>query len=96
MDANKVYHPEHYTQGGVECITAIKSSMDLEGFAAYCKGNVLKYLWRYEKKGGLEDLEKAQVYLKWLIDAVTERNAELEAVYAAWKARKEAEDAAAG
>ena len=34
------------------------------------KGNVLKYIWRYEEKGQGEDLKKARVYLNWLIDAV--------------------------
>lgn len=68
MDHDNVNHPAHYTNGGVECIDAIRSSMSEEAFAAYCKGNVIKYLWRYENKGGLEDLEKARVYLGWLID----------------------------
>ena len=38
---------------------------------AYCKGNVLKYTWRYRQKGGAEDLRKAQVYLQWLYESVT-------------------------
>lgn len=37
-----------------------------EAFAGYCKGNVLKYVFRYEDKGFIEDIEKAQVYLDWL------------------------------
>lgn len=37
-------------------------------FTGYCKGNVLKYLWRWEDKGGLMDLQKAQVYLTWMIE----------------------------
>ncbi len=62
--------PEHYCKGGVECIDAIKSSMGTAEFRGYCKGNVLKYVWRYEDKGGVESLEKALVYLHWLIDSV--------------------------
>jgi hypothetical protein len=38
-------------------------------YRAYLKGNVMKYLWRHERKGGAEDLRKAQVYLAWLIEA---------------------------
>jgi hypothetical protein len=38
-------------------------------YRGYLKGNVMKYLWRHERKGGAEDLRKAQVYLGWLIDA---------------------------
>lgn len=68
---DNVNHPSHYTQGGVECIEAIKASLGADGFCDYCKGNVIKYLWRWKDKGGAEDLEKAQVYLGWMIDAVT-------------------------
>lgn len=63
-----VMHPNHYTKGGLECIDAIRASMTPKAFAGYCKGNVMKYIFRYEDKGGVEDLKKAQVYLGWLID----------------------------
>lgn len=67
--ADPVKHPAHYCKGGIECIDAIRASMSREAFCGYCKGNSLKYLWRYEHKGRrVEDLEKAQVYLGWLID----------------------------
>lgn len=66
---DNVNHPSHYTQGGIECIEAIKASMSPEGFQDYCKGNVLKYIWRWREKGGTEDLEKAQVYLGWIIES---------------------------
>ena len=36
-----VNHPTHYTSGGVECIEAIRSSMTADGFADYCKGNII-------------------------------------------------------
>jgi hypothetical protein len=58
--------PEHY-KGDVECIDAIKSSMTKEQYLGYLKGNIQKYIWRYDKKNGIEDLKKAQVYLGWLI-----------------------------
>ena len=58
---DNVNHPDHYTSGGIECI-------DKE-FADYCKGNIIKYLWRYRRKNGVEDLRKAQVYLNWMIEA---------------------------
>ena len=66
---SNVEHPSHYNQDGIECIEAIKASLGKE-FPAYCKGNVMKYLWRYQYKNGLEDLKKAQVYLKWMVEAV--------------------------
>jgi hypothetical protein len=59
-----VNSPSHYASGGVECIEAIKASMSHEAFLGYLKGNVQKYLWRYEKKANpVEDLKKAQWYL---------------------------------
>ena len=58
-----VNQPPHYNQGGIECIDGIEASMRKEAFAGYCKGNVMKYLWRYEYKNKVEDLKKAQWYL---------------------------------
>lgn len=68
MDDN-VQHPAHYTSGGIECIDAIRASLGLSEFADYCKGNIIKYLWRYRLKNGVEDLKKARVYLDWMIEA---------------------------
>lgn len=70
-----VNHPNHYTQGGIECIDAIRASLGELEFADYCKGNIIKYLWRYRFKNGVEDLKKARVYLNWMIDA-EEKNVE--------------------
>lgn len=62
-----VNHPNNYCQGDIECIKAIEASMTPEEFQGYCKGNVMKYIWRFREKNGLEDLKKAQVYLGWMI-----------------------------
>lgn len=64
---DNVNHPSHYASGAIECIDAIESSMTKEAFAGYLKGNVQKYMWRYENKGGVESLQKAQWYLSKLI-----------------------------
>lgn len=64
-----VNHPSHYTQGGIECIKAIEASMTPKQFQGYCKGNVMKYIWRSENKNGIEDLKKAQVYIGWMIES---------------------------
>jgi len=65
---NDPVNPSHYKDGDIECIDAIESSMTPEGFAVYCKGNILKYIWRYEKKDKLIGLKKAQWYLNMLIE----------------------------
>lgn len=67
-----VNHPTHYTCGNIECIDAIKSSMSKEAFMGYCKGNIMKYVWRYEHKGESESLKKARWYLSKLIEVISE------------------------
>lgn len=59
---------EHYTKNGIEPIDIMRKNFSYDEFMGFCKGNVLKYLLRYEDKNGLEDLEKARIYLNWLID----------------------------
>ena len=58
-----VNHPSHYTQGGIECIDAMKSAFGADELAVYCKIAAFKYLWRSEFKNGDEDIEKAIWYL---------------------------------
>lgn len=69
-----VNHPSHYCQGGIECIRAIEASMSPAGFQDYCKGNVMKYIWRWREKNGVEDLKKASVYLNWMIESAEKDN----------------------
>ena len=46
--------------------------MSQEAFRGYLKGNVEKYLWRYNYKNKpLEDLQKAKWYLNKLIEEVS-------------------------
>lgn len=65
-----VNHPSHYTAGAIECIDAIAASMSSDAFRGYCKGNALKYIWRYEHKGEKESLQKAIWYLNRLISTL--------------------------
>jgi hypothetical protein len=70
-----VENPDHYNTGAIEAIEAIKASMPSEQFFGYLKGNVMKYLWRYDyKEKPIEDLRKADWYLNRLIDALIEDN----------------------
>ena len=64
-----VNNPSHYNQAGIEAIDAIRAATG-EGFEYYLQGNILKYLWRYRYKNGVEDLKKAEWYLKVLIEEV--------------------------
>jgi hypothetical protein len=69
---DNVNHPLHYTQGAIECIDAIKeSTKGLLGIEAVCTANIIKYVWRWKFKNGVEDLRKARWYLDRLIDEVS-------------------------
>lgn len=71
---DNVNHPSHYTQGGIECIDALKAAtVGKTGIEAVCVANVIKYLWRYEEKNGLEDVRKAQWYINRLIQELEEK-----------------------
>ena len=68
-----VNHPKHYTQGGIECIDALKAAtVGKRGIEAVCVANVIKYLWRYEEKNGIEDVRKAKFYIERLLKELEE------------------------
>jgi hypothetical protein len=58
-----VNHPKHYTAGTIECIDYINSCK-----FDYLEGNIVKYVTRYKHKNGVEDLRKAEFYLRMLIE----------------------------
>lgn len=72
QDFDVINHPSHYTKGRIECIDAIDSAtVGKTGIEAVAVANVIKYLWRYEEKGGLESVRKAQWYLNRLIEELS-------------------------
>jgi hypothetical protein len=68
-----VSQPSHYLAGGIEAIDYIAAKLGPEGFRAYCIGNVLKYVSRWQHKDGEQDLAKAAVYLGWACAGKPER-----------------------
>ena len=61
-------NPSHYQRDGMECIDAIKAAVqNLSGAEAYCTGSAIKYLWRWDEKGGKDDLNKAIWFIKDMI-----------------------------
>ena len=64
---DQINHPQHYNMTAFEAIDIIKASMTSEEFKGYLKGNIQKYIWRYELKKGVQDLKKAEWYLNRLI-----------------------------
>lgn len=68
--AEMVNHPNHYqSKNGLEVIDVIEAfTEDLEGIEAFDCGNALKYITRWKKKNGIEDLKKAVFYINHLIE----------------------------
>lgn len=67
---DNVNKPNHYMLDGipgVEVKDVIKAVLG-EDTVGFYLGNVLKYMLRFKKKNGLEDLKKARLYLDWAIE----------------------------
>ena len=68
-----VNHPSHY-RGKVECIDCLEAATEgLVGIEAVCTANAIKYLYRWKKKNGIEDLRKCSWYLNRLINTLVFR-----------------------
>lgn len=65
-----VNSPSHYTQQNMEVIDIIENSMTRTQFCGYMRGNIIKYMLRYEHKNGVEDLKKARWYLDRLVETL--------------------------
>ncbi|MEG0408708.1 MAG: DUF3310 domain-containing protein [Bacilli bacterium] len=74
---DKVTSPSHYTKYNIEVIDAIKGISTQEEFRGYCKGNVIKYMSRWQNKGGIEDLKKAKQYIDFLIESEESRGEDI-------------------
>ena len=73
VEVDRVNSPPHYNNGGMECIDYIQQQL-CEHFSSYCQGNVIKYLHRWRYKNGVEDLRKAEWYLKAMIRDIENRS----------------------
>lgn len=56
-----------YRHGSIECIDAIRAALTPEEFRGFCKGNIMKYVWRERHKGGDADLDKARDYIGYAV-----------------------------
>lgn len=74
MNNDNISNPTHYSARlGLECKDVIRIfTAGNEGVEAYYLGNILKYLWRYKGKNGIEDLRKAKQYVDFLIEECQE------------------------
>lgn len=66
-----IHGPSHYSWRGFgDSLGIIKEFVkaQTDSYLSFCEGNVFKYLYRYPKKNGVEDLKKAREYLKRMIE----------------------------
>lgn len=79
MEKNdNVNHPAHYKKDGYpEVIEVIEdATFGTNWITAVCIGNVVKYILRFDKKNGLEDIKKALWYAKYMTNQPFEREAD--------------------
>ncbi len=71
--STNVTNPPHYAGCGIECKDALKSLLEGSKMTAmqdYWRGCAFKYLWRADKKNGVEDLQKARQCIDYLIEDI--------------------------
>ena len=66
--SENVNHPAHYDTGTYECIDVMIDVFGVDAVRDFCRCNAFKYLWRSDKKGGVEDIQKAIWYLTKYVD----------------------------
>lgn len=66
--------PKYYQQNGQDLIDHLSEIFNADMFIGFMTGNIFKYLTRWQQKNGVEDLEKAQVYLNRLIEFEKQQN----------------------
>lgn len=71
-----IRHPDHYTFRGTEAIEAVKIlTATANGVEAYLLGCAVKYLYRYPRKNGDQDLAKAEQCIYMLREHLAKREA---------------------
>lgn len=69
MDDNPMT-PDYYKAGGVETIDYLHAFLTEDEFNGFCKGNIIKYVSRANRKNGVEDIRKARDYIGYLITSM--------------------------
>ena len=64
----EINHPDRYAGGKFECIDVMLDVFGADAVKHFCILNAFKYIWRAEKKNGVEDIKKAVWYLNKFIE----------------------------
>ena len=71
-----------YYESTIEPIEYMAANFSDEEYRGFLKGNILKYISRAGKKGpAIDDLRKAEQYLRWLIELETPDESDLGSAY---------------
>ena len=65
---DNVERPEHYTDGNFECIDVMIETQGKQAVMSFCICNAFKYIYRANRKNGIEDIMKANWYLNKYIE----------------------------
>ena len=67
-----VNHPSHYCKGKYESIEVMTEVFGTEAVKSFALLNAFKYIWRADKKNGIEDIRKAAWYLQKYLELTEE------------------------
>ena len=67
-EKEEINHPDRYAGGKFECIDVMVDVFGADAVKHFCILNAFKYIWRAEKKNGVEDIKKAVWYLNKYIE----------------------------
>jgi hypothetical protein len=70
-EEDEINKPSHYHKGGIDVIGFAELHYSKEELKGFYRINIIKYVDRYDTKGGLKSLEKAEFYLKKLMELET-------------------------
>lgn len=68
MNFDVIKQPSHYHKGGIDVIVFSELQFCKDELKGFYRINILKYVTRYDRKNGVEDLKKAEFYLNKLIE----------------------------
>ena len=70
MSNDIVNNPKHYCTGTFECIEVMLETQGVEATKDFCVCNAFKYIYRHRNKNCVEDIKKADWYLKMYLELV--------------------------
>lgn len=73
---DNVNHPQHYCVNGLECLDIMEEVFGADKLQAFCVLNAFKYLFRFQRKNGDEDIKKAHFYLGRYIELMEKESVE--------------------